>query len=180
MKKFLLEILQFALIAVFIVVPFRIFIAQPFIVSGQSMYPTFHDGDYLVIDQLTYRFDTPERGSVVIFKYPYDTSKYFIKRIIGLPGETIRIQNGAITIENNSNPEGFILDSSYITNTKEDNSVTTLGQNEYFVLGDNRSNSSDSRIWGALNEEYIVGRPLMRLLPIQDFDAFPGDYSDIN
>ncbi len=177
MKKILSEILQFILIAVFIVLPIRLFIAQPFVVSGQSMYPTFHDGDYLIVDQITYYLEDPERGSVAIFKYPYDTSKYFIKRIIGLPGETVVITNGVVTILNEEHPDGFTLDNSFVTEPQVDNLSTTLEEDEYFVMGDNRANSSDSRVWGALKKEYIVGRPFVRLLPVPDADMFPGYYS---
>jgi len=134
------------------------------------MFPTFHDGDYLIVDQLSHHFEDPKRDSVVIFKYPYDTSKYFIKRIIGLPGETVEIRDGVVTINRE-----LILDNSYITEKQYDNFEVTLGPTEYFVLGDNRAHSSDSRIWGPLDQEYIVGRPLIQLLPFSNLGVFPGD-----
>ncbi len=99
-QNFYIEILKASLIAIIIVVPIRIFIAQPYIVAGASMDPTFGDGHYLIVDQLTYRFEEPKRGDIVIFKYPEDTSKFFIKRIIGLPGETVSIENGVLSIQN--------------------------------------------------------------------------------
>jgi len=168
------EILQFSLIALFIVLPFRLFIAQPFIVNGASMQPTFATGEYLIVDQLSYKFSAPERGSVIIFKYPQDKSKYFIKRIIGLPGETVSIKGNAVTIKNTDNPHGFTLDEPYIIPTSEDNLDYTLGTGEYFVMGDNRIGSSDSRIWGPLNEELIIGRPIIRLLPFEKVSFLPG------
>ncbi len=90
--------------------PIRLFVAQPFIVSGASMDPTFETGEYLIVDQLSYHFDDPVRGQVVIFKYPKDESKYFIKRVIGLPGETVQIEGTDVTIFNESNPDGKKLD----------------------------------------------------------------------
>lgn len=137
------------------------------------MFPTFHDGDYLIVDQISYQFKDPERGSVVIFKYPNDTSKYFIKRLIGLPGEKVSIKNGIVTIN-----DQLTLDDSYITEKQPDNLEVTLGEDEYFVMGDNRSHSSDSRTWGPLGSEYIIGRPVVQLLPIQHLDILPGDHSN--
>lgn len=173
------EIAQFAIIAILIVVPIRMFVAQPFIVSGASMEDTFHSGEYLIVDQLSYYMRQPERGEVIIFRYPRDPSKFFIKRIIGLPGDTIHIENSVVTITNEANPDGFILDESYIdvmtpTEVVEEN----LGDREYFVMGDNRDQSSDSRTWGALQEERIVGRALLRLFPPQELDFLPGSLAD--
>ncbi len=172
------EILKFALIAVLIVIPFRIFIAQPFIVSGESMHPTFINGEYLIIDELTYQFQPPARESVLIFRYPNDTSKFFIKRVIGLPGETVIIKNGIVTIKNQKNPDGITLPEPYIGEKIQDNLEKILGADEYFVLGDNRLQSYDSRYWGVLNKKYIVGRPILRLMPLTRFGIFPGDYSN--
>lgn len=168
------EILQFALIAVFIVLPFRIFVAQPFVVNGASMDPTFHNGEYLIVDQLTYRLDDPDRGDVVIFKFPEDESKFFIKRVIGLPGETVAVNDGIVTIINSDSPDGFTLSEPFIEFTKTEDFSSTLGDSEYFVMGDNRGNSSDSRVWGSLPEENIIGRPILRLLPVRELDLLPG------
>ena len=174
-KGFFREIVEFALIALVIVIPFRMFIAQPFVVNGASMDPTFLHGEYLIVDQLSYRFDNPKRGSVLIFKYPKDPSKYFIKRVIGLPGETVKISRGKVTIINSSHPEGMTLDEPYIRYEKKDSFEMTLSNGEYFVMGDNRLGSADSRVWGALPEEDIVGRPVLRLFPISKLSLFPGD-----
>ena len=172
--SFFSELFKFALIALFIVLPFRIFIAQPFIVNGASMDPTFRSGDYLIVDQISYKFEEPERGSPVIFKYPNDRTKYFIKRIIGLPHETVVIQGEEVIIKNSEHPEGFSIDEPYIEFKKSDNITVNLEEGEYFVMGDNRLGSSDSRAWGPLTEKDIVGRPLLRLFPINKVEVFPG------
>lgn len=168
------ELLKFALVAVIIVLPVRLFIAQPFIVSGASMDPTFDNGQYLIVDELTYRFDTPERGDVVIFKYPKDPSQYFIKRVIGLPGETVRISTSNVSITK-TDGDTVTLDESYVVNKGNGGNLTvTLKDGEYFVMGDNRPESSDSRVWGTLPKENIVGRALVRLLPLQTATILPG------
>jgi signal peptidase I len=169
------DIFQFAIIAILIVVPIRLFIAQPFIVSGASMEDTFHSGEYLIVDQLTYHFDSPQRGDVIVFRYPRDPSKYFIKRIIGVPGDTITIEDGIITIVNKDYPDGFILSESYAeTMPPAGKLVETIGEREFFVMGDNRDQSSDSRAWGVLQEERIIGRAWVRLFPPQEVDYLPG------
>lgn len=166
------EWLKLGIIAVFIVIPFRMFIAQPFIVDGASMDPTFRTGQYLIVDEVTYRFEAPQRGSVLIFKYPKDPSKYFIKRIIGLPGETVNIKDGVVTIINGANPKGFSINEPYIKLPKTDNSSFILSMDEYWVMGDNRAGSADSRMWGPVPRENFIGRPIVRLWP---FNIWPGD-----
>jgi signal peptidase I len=173
-ENFFLEILKFGLTAVIIVLPIRLFIAQPFIVSGSSMEPTFHDKQYLIVDEISYRFDNPERGDVIVFRYPADESRYLIKRIIGLPGETVAIEGNQITVTTREG-ERVELDEPYVVNEGNGNSLTlVLNDDQYFVLGDNRPASSDSRIWGPLEEHEIVGRAFLRLLPLSDIDLFPG------
>lgn len=175
---FFAEILKFFAIVIFIIVPFRVFVAQPFIVEGSSMDPIFTNGQYLIVDQLTYHFEEPERGSVLIFKYPLDENQFFIKRVIGLPGETVKIRGSQVFIENEEIPKGFEYDQSFISFNKNDNTTLTLGNDEYFVLGDNRPVSSDSRAWGAVNKDEIIGRPILRLLPLSEIGVFPGDFSN--
>ena len=171
----LTEIVRFSIIAILIVIPIRMFVAQPFIVSGASMDDTFHSGEYLIVDQVSYYFDQPARGDVVIFRYPRDPSKFFIKRVIGVPGDTITIEGSTVTITNDSHPEGFVLDEPYIKSMAPGPRITeTLGEREYFVMGDNRDQSSDSRSWGVLQEERIVGRALIRLFPPTEADYLPG------
>lgn len=172
------EMVRYLVIASLIVFPFRMFVAQPYIVSGSSMDPTFKNGDYLIVDQISRRFSEPKRESVLIIRYPVDPSKFFIKRLIGFPNETIEIKNGVITIFNESHPGGFSLDNSYIEHQKSDNFSIKLGDSEYFVMGDNRANSSDSRVWGPLPSEDIVGKPILRLFPIKKIGILPGEVNN--
>jgi signal peptidase I len=172
---FVWEISKVVIISLAIIVPVRYFLIQPFFVNGASMEPQFHDGEYLIVDELSYRLTDPERGEVIIFKYPKDPSQYYIKRIIGLPGEKIKINQEKITIFNSENPGGFILDESdYLLDGKErDFSMETkLSDGEYFVMGDNRHASSDSRTWGSLPENFIVGRAWIRAWPFDKIDIF--------
>jgi signal peptidase I len=172
------EVLKFTIIACLIVIPFRLFIAQPFIVSGASMVPAIHSKDYLVTDMVTYRLREPERGDVVVFRYPFDPSMYFVKRIIGLPGETVDIRDGMVIVRSTEGGE-TVLEEPYIAdeNKSHESTSSTLEEGEYFVLGDNRSGSSDSRVWGPLQEKFIVGRALVRLYPLQDIEILPGEFS---
>lgn len=171
------EILTFVVLAVIIVVPVRLFVAQPFIVEGESMYPTFEGGDYLIVDQFSYHFNEPKRGDVIVFRYPNDESVFYIKRVIGLPGETVHIEKGKTRIVRTDGSE-ITLDESYVVT--EDATYTlerTLGTEQFFVMGDNRPRSSDSRTWGVLPKHDIMGRAYLRLLPLSDFDVLPGAVS---
>lgn len=176
-KDILKDILVFILLAVIIVTPIRTFIAKPFIVSGASMMPTFEGGEYLIVDQMTYKFHEPQRGDVVIFKFPEDPSRFFIKRIIGLPGETVVIKGKDILVgEDIDNLR--TLTEPYVEIMRETHSTVTLDGDEYFVMGDNRLVSLDSRAWGPLKEEYIVGRAFIRLLPINKLNHLPGQFTE--
>ena len=163
------EIIKIFLISLAIVLPIRYFIVQPFIVRGASMEPNFHDGQYLVIDEVSYDFRKPARGEVIVFRYPKDPSQFFIKRIIGLPGERVEIKKGRTAIFNSENPKGMLLDESYLTPpnhpTYPDENVT-LSPTEYFLMGDNRDFSSDSRFWGPMDAKFMIGRTLFRAWPI--------------
>lgn len=160
-------------ITFFVALSIRIFIAQPFIVNGASMEPHFSSGEYLIVDEVSYRFRTPERGEVVVFKFPGNTSKFYIKRIVGLPGETIKIENNVITIKHKDGKEE-ILHETYISDPTTGSLSSELSDDEYFVLGDNRLVSSDSRKWGPVQSDLIIGRALIRFLPITHFDILPG------
>lgn len=173
-KKDILDFIKYIVIAILIVIPVRMFIAQPFIVSGESMFSTFLDGDYLIIDEISYHLGQPHRGDVVVFKYPLDPTRFFIKRIIGLPNEDITIKDGVITIINKENPDGFVLDEPYLKQDFKDNFDFKTGDKEYFAMGDNRARSSDSRSWGALPEDLIIGRAFVRLLPLNSISYLPG------
>jgi signal peptidase I len=172
------DIIKFALIALIIVVPIRMFIAQPFVVSGDSMIPTFHDGEYLIVDELSYIIGNPSREDVIIFRYPNDTKRFFIKRIIGMPNEEIKIKNGEVTVINKENPDGFTLKEPYIDEKFNTTTSFKTGENEYFVLGDNRNRSSDSRVWGILPGKLIIGRAYLRLLPVKEISYLPGYYKE--
>lgn len=177
MRKFfasLLEVLEIAVIAVAAVFIVRSFLVQPFLVSGTSMYPTFNNGDYVLTDELTYRIRPPERGEVVVFHDVSDPSTYLIKRIIGLPGERLVIKNNTVTIYNKQNPNGFVLDESYLpagTITSGDEDIT-LSSTTYFMMGDNRAVSYDSRSWGPLPASNIVGLVRFRLWPLSAITIF--------
>ena len=172
MKKFLSflwETFKIVVIALAIVIPIRYFLFQPFFVKGASMEPNFDDGQYLIIDELSYRFRQPERGEIIVFKYPHDTSQRYIKRIIGLPGETVEIKNGEVLVNSQ-----ILNESSYLPEGLATAGLTKiiLSENEYFVLGDNRLHSSDSRSWGSVPKENIVGRTYLRAWPFTVLDKF--------
>jgi signal peptidase I len=171
MKSFLVlawEVFKIFIISLAIIIPIRYFLIQPFFVQGASMEPNYQDGEYLIIDEISYRFRLPERGEVLVFKYPQNPSEFFIKRIIGLPGETVKINGNQIIIENKTNPNGFILDeSSYLKTVPSMGQETvTLKPDEYYVLGDNRAASFDSRRWGSLPKDDIVGKVWIKAWPI--------------
>ena len=164
--SFLWETGKVIILALLIVVPIRMFVFQPFLVRGESMEPNFHQGDYLVIDELSFRFRNPGRGEVIVLKFPGNISQRYIKRIIGLPGETVKVQDGKVTVLKNEK-EVVLNESGYLPlnlQTPGDSGVT-LEENEYFIMGDNRAFSSDSRQWGVLSKNLIVGRVLLRLFP---------------
>jgi signal peptidase I len=188
MRKFLsslLEVLEVAVIAVVAVFIVRTYLVQPFLVSGSSMSPTFENGDYVLVDELTYHLRAPERGEVVVFHDPQDYATYFIKRVIGLPGEKVVIKNNSITVYNTAHPNGFALDESYLPagtpvgpgdctgGTLSDGACTyNLDPNTYLTLGDNREFSYDSRDWGPLPAKNIVGLVRVRLWPLNAITAF--------
>lgn len=171
------SLILYTLIALGLALFIRFFIAAPYIVQGASMMPTFQDLNYLIIDRISYNLGDPDRGDVVVFDLPQNTSKALIKRIVGLPGETIIIRGNVVTIINEEHPQGFQLDEPYLSpenfgGVSEVN--MTLADDQYFVLGDNRKVSADSRVWGMLPREDIVGRVFVRLFPITGISLFPG------
>lgn len=173
-ENFFTELLKFVVVAALIVIPVRLFIAQPFIVSGESMDPTFKNGQYLIVDELSYRFSEPERGDVIIFRYPRNPKEYFIKRIIGLPGDTVIIANNTVSVTAQDG-NTVTLKEPYVVNVGDGpNGTYTVSEDSYFVMGDNRPQSSDSRMWGMLPRDNIIGRAFVRLLPLQTISIFPG------
>ncbi|MFA5878346.1 MAG: signal peptidase I [Candidatus Staskawiczbacteria bacterium] len=179
MNQTLTYIWEFAkifLIALIIVVPIRYFLFQPFIVQGDSMVPNFHSGDYLIIDEISYRFGSPQRGDIIVFKYPKNPIHRFIKRIIGLPGETVSVKDGIVTIYDKDGNQQILDETVYlpdaISTTYGDMRII-LSDTEYFVLGDNRAYSSDSRAWGPLPRDNIIGKVFIRVFPFAALSKIP-------
>lgn len=183
MRSFLLfgwEVIQVVVVVFAIIIPVRQFLVKPFYVRGASMEPNFHDYEYLVIDELSYRLRDPQRGEVVVLKDPSNPEQFFIKRIIGLPGEKVVVRDGHVRINGEVLDETVYLDSSVRT-TGSDN--VTLGDNEYYVMGDNRPASLDSRVFGPVAENEFVGRTWIRAWPPSRLDVFspfsyPATYSE--
>ena len=175
---FIWEIVKIVVISLAIIIPVRYYLVQPFFVRGASMDPNFNNGQYLVINEIGYRFEEPDRGEVIVFKYPIDPSQYYIKRIIGLPGEVVEIKDGYVSVYNQEFPEGKILDESvYLPEERITIGQTylKLSEDEYFVLGDNRQASSDSRQWGVLPRDNIIGRVWLRAWPFDSAKYFKYD-----
>ncbi len=173
--EFAIELIKVVVIALAIIIPVRYYLIQPFYVKGASMEPNFYDHEYLIVNEISYRFENPTRGDIVVFKYPKDPSQFFIKRVIGLPGETVEVKDGRVTIFNEENPNGILLDeSAYLA----DGVVTpgdiymNLKDDEYFLLGDNRPSSLDSRIFGPVKNVFIIGKVWVRGWPIDKIGVF--------
>src|SRR3989344_851898 len=175
---FVWETIKVVVISLAIILPIRYYLVQPFFVKGASMEPNFEDGDYILVNEISYRFSAPERGDVVIFRYPLDLSQFFIKRIIGLPNETVEIKNNTVTIYNKDKPDGLVLDESYLATEQKTfgNATVRIDDNEYFVLGDNRLQSSDSRRWGMVNKSLITGKAFLRPWPFTKTIKIPSVY----
>lgn len=157
----------------------RTFLLQPFIVDGRSMAPNFATNDYLLIDKLTYRFRNPERGEIVVFHPPVDPGESYIKRVIGLPGERLTIASGTVIIYNSENPAGKVLHETYLSAAAAADFARlhqsldlTLTENQYFVMGDNRGASTDSRVFGPITRSELQGRSLIRLFPVSTAHVF--------
>ncbi len=187
---FVMEVVKIFVMAAIIILPIRLFLFQPFFVQGASMEPNFHDGEYLIVNEVGYKttkikigekeFFTViggklmQRGEVVVFRYPQNPKQYFIKRIVGLPGERVLVQGSGVKIFNDAHPEGTWLDESYLPDymtTNGDDDVV-VGEDEYFVLGDNRHFSSDSRTWGMLPRDLVVGKVYLRAWPFDKIQVF--------
>ena len=161
----IVEVVVIALVTVFII---RSFLVQPFLVNGASMEPNFEDGNYLLVDEISYRFSEPQRGEVVVFRYPNDRSVFFIKRVIGLPGEKLMIRDGEVYVDGKELNEDYLGPSS----DTEGRINVNLGEDEYFVLGDNRSYSFDSRNWGPIQRDDIIGVARIRVFPFNEINVF--------
>ena len=171
---FLFEMVKIAVLAGITIGLIRYYLFKPFYVKGASMEPNFFEKEYLIIDELSYRFREPVRGEVIVFRYPENPKEYFLKRIIGLPGETIKISGGQILLYNQAHPEGISVDETYLPEeikTEGDRTIK-IGDEQYFVLGDNRSNSFDSRRFGSISRSLIVGRAWLRGWPVTRAEIF--------
>ena len=176
-KSFWLDALETIAIAFFIFIVIYNFIAQPHLVKGESMLPNYHDGEYILTSKLYSLWGSIERGDVVVLKSPDDENTQFIKRVIGLPGEKIKIDNNQITIFNSANPDGKVLKEAYISpqvvtegrNFIPEGETISIPKDQYVVMGDNRSYSYDSRAWGFLDKDGLVGKAFFVYWPIADF-----------
>lgn len=184
------EMIRVFLLAVVIIIPVRVFLFQPFFVQGSSMDPNFADGQYLVISEFGYKqtkvgwgdtaiavkpFKEIARQDVMVFRFPKNTEEFFIKRVIGLPGESIEIRKGKVLIFNKEFPEGFVLDeSAYLSPAvlTQDMARVEIGPDQYFAMGDNRMFSYDSRVFGPIDKDKIIGRVLLRAWPIERFSMY--------
>ena len=173
---FIWETAKIIIISLAIIIPIRYYLVQPFFVKGACMEENFHDGDYLLIDEISYRLEVPRRGDVIVFRYPENQTQFFIKRIIGLPGETVEIKNNTVKIYNSEFPKGLIVKEDYLSSSQETfgNLQVKLSEGEYYVLGDNRKHSSDSRAWGSLDKSLITGKAFLRLWPFDNITKIPG------
>ncbi len=168
-KDFFVELIKIVLVSLAIIIPIRHFLIQPFYVKGASMEPNFEDHEYLIIDEITYRFHVPQRGEIVVFRAPTEAQQFFIKRIIGLPGETVSVKEGVVRVNGKSLDETKYLSSDLHT---QGDVMVTLKDNEYFVMGDNRNASYDSRLFGPINRTRIIGRTVFRGWPYDRIQWF--------
>ncbi len=191
MKDFIIEVVKMFFLALIIIVPVRMFLFQPFIVRGASMEPNFSEKQYLIINEFGYK-NTPinvlgknlvtikprkdlEQGEIIVFRAPIDQKQYYIKRVVGLPGDTVEIDNGVVMIYNEQNPEGRVIDeNSYLPEGRKTNGTikVVVGENEYYVLGDNRAASSDSRTFGPIQKDDVIGKVLLRAWPLGNMEIF--------
>jgi signal peptidase I len=175
--EFIIEIIKVVIISLAIIIPVRYFLIQPFYVKGASMEPNFHDHEYLIINEISYRFSAPHRGDIIIFRYPKDPSQYFIKRVIGLPGETVRIKDNKVYIKNSEHQDFVELDESEylasdVSTFNYGRSEYVLEADQYFVMGDNREQSLDSRRFGFVPKRLIIGNAWVRGWPFDKITVF--------
>ena len=168
----------YTIVAVGLALFVRFFVAAPYLVSGPSMEPTFQNHDYLIVDRLSYSFGTPQRGDVVIFTLPQNSGETLIKRVIAVPGDTVEVRGSAVVITNAAHPDGVTLKEPYLSPADlggASGMKVQLPADTYFVLGDNRKVSYDSRLWGTLPRKGIIGRVFVRLYPFDAIGLLPGE-----
>jgi len=164
-----LELIKIVILAAIVIVLVRYFLFKPFYVKGQSMEPNFYEHEYLIVDELTYRFRDPERGEVVVFRSPTQDKDFYLKRVVGLPGERIKVEDGKVILYSEQEPLGTVLDEEYITEITPGSVTYTVGPDQYFLLGDNRDASLDSRRFGPIDSDALVGRAFFRGWPFEQF-----------
>ncbi|MDQ3008533.1 MAG: signal peptidase I [bacterium] len=181
LSEFFLDIVETVVIALSIFLVVYLFFMQPHQVNGQSMVPNFQTGEYVLTDKVSYKIGDPNRGDVVVFhapesaQCPQGTGCDFIKRVLGLPGETVSVSNNKIVVNGTPLAEEYIpADFETLPGNFIKNRTVTLGPNEYFVAGDNRPHSSDSRSWGPIDKSAIVGKAFMRYWPFDQAGLLPG------
>jgi signal peptidase I len=165
-KSLLREIIETIILTVLIYAVVN-FATGRFKVEGSSMEPSVHPNQYVLVDKISYRLGSPQRGDVVVFNYPLATERDFIKRVIGLPGETVTVASGVVSVN------GQPLTEPYIAAPPVSAGTWQLGANEYFVMGDNRNNSSDSRSWGPLERKYLIGKAVLTYWPPTNWGLVP-------
>lgn len=167
--NFFIEVVKVVVISLAIIIPVRYFLIQPFYVKGASMEPNFHNYEYLIIDELSYRLHSPVRGDVVVLRNPEGGGRYFIKRVIALPGETVEVKDRKVWINGEQLDE-----SAYLAEDVETwgNVKVTLDNEMYFVLGDNRNESLDSRVFGPVHKSEFIGKTWIRAWPLTRVDRF--------
>lgn len=173
---FFLDIIETIVIALAIFVVVYLFLVQPHQVKGQSMFPKFHDGEYILTNKVSYRLHPPQRGDVVVFKSPNNAEVDFIKRIVAVPSEQVKIMSGKVFINGSELDESNYLPADYVTNAgafARENQEVTVPEEKYFVIGDNRGHSSDSREWGFVPIKDIVGKAWLRYWPIDRLGIVP-------
>ena len=175
--SFTFELFKIVIISFVIIAPIRYFLIQPFYVKGASMEPNFYDHEYLIVDEISYRFNDPKRGEIIVFRYPKNPQEFFIKRIIAFPGERVQVKDGGVIVYNDEDPDGTTLEETYLENNVKTYSLSediiSLGPSEYFVLGDNRNASKDSRSFGPVDRSFVIGKVLLRGWPFDRLDTFP-------
>ncbi len=169
---FFLEVIKVVVLAAITIVVVRTFLFKPFVVEGQSMEPNYYEREYLLIDELSYHLREPKRGEVVVLRAPVIQKEYYLKRVIGLPGEKIKIENNKVIIYNDEFPQGKVVEEKYLDEVTTGSVSVQLGPEEYFVMGDNRNESYDSRKFGAISQNSIVGRTWVRGYPFDRITVF--------
>ncbi len=172
---FFLDFLETIVVALSIFVIVYLFLFQPHEIKGISMEPNFHDGEYILTDKISYRFQKPARGQVIIFKSPGNPDIDYVKRIIGLPGDTVKVEEGYVYVNGQQLPETYLQDKTTILGNGflSEGQEITVPENHLFVFGDNRPHSSDSREFGPIDEKSIIGKAYLRYWPFTRLGLIP-------